>query len=116
MIMVALIWLPCTRQYRDTCLHPCVGLAEGHVAALKGLLERGEPFTVNLGNCQGYSVLGVVHTIEKAIGQLVPFQITHYRPGNVSKFRPDPSNAQQILGWCARKSFIDMFADAWRWQ
>ena len=116
MIMVALTWLPYTRQYRDTRQHPCVGLAEKLVAALKVLLECGEPFTVNLGTCQGYSVVDVVRAIEQVIDQLVPFQITHYRPGNVAKFRPDPSNAQRILGWCARKSLIDMFADAWRWQ
>jgi UDP-glucose 4-epimerase len=67
MIMVALTWLPYTRQYRDTRQHPCVGLAEIHVAAPKVLLECGEPFTVNMGTCQGYSVLDVVRAIEQVI-------------------------------------------------
>jgi UDP-glucose 4-epimerase len=93
-----------------------VDLAEGHVAALKVLLQSGESFTVNLGTGQGYSVLDVVRTFEEVSGQTVPIRIAARRSGDVAKCYADPSNAHRILGWRARKSLIDMCSDAWRWQ
>lgn len=93
-----------------------VDLAEGHVAALKVLLERGETFAVNLGTGQGHSVLELVRTFEQVSGQLVPIQIAHRRSGDVAECWADPCNAQRILGWRARKSLFDMCTDAWRWQ
>ncbi|OGC03101.1 UDP-glucose 4-epimerase GalE [candidate division WOR-1 bacterium RIFCSPLOWO2_02_FULL_46_20] len=93
-----------------------VDLAEGHVAALRVLQERGESFTVNLGTGKGYSVLDVVRATEQVSGQLVPIRMAHRRPGDVAECWSDPSSAQKILGWCAKKSLNDMCADAWRWQ
>lgn len=93
-----------------------VDLAEGHVAALKVLLERGETFTVNLGTGQGYSVLEVVRAFEQVSGRPVPFQIAQRRHGDVAECWADPLKAQRILDWRAKKSLIDMCADSWRWQ
>lgn len=93
-----------------------VDLAEGHVAALKVLLERGESFTVNLGTGQGYSVLDVVRAFEQVSGQSVPLQVTERRPGDVAECWADSSKAERILGWSAKRSLLDMCADAWKWQ
>jgi UDP-glucose 4-epimerase len=91
-------------------------LAEGHVAAMKVLLERRESFTVNLGTGQGNSVLELVRTFEQVSGKLVPIKIAHRRPGDVAECWADPSNAQRILNWRAQKTLADMCADVWRWQ
>ena len=91
-------------------------LAEGHVAALKALLEKQKCFTVNLGTGQGHSVLDVVKAFEAASGQPVPFQVAPRRPGDVAQCYADPALAQRVLGWRAARSLADMCQDAWRWQ
>jgi UDP-glucose 4-epimerase len=91
-------------------------LAEGHVAALRTLLERGKSFTVNLGTGHGYSVLDVVRAFEQASGRKVPYQLVDRRPGDVAQCYADPSLAKKLLGWEAKRNLQDMCVDAWRWQ
>ena len=52
-----------------------VDLAEGHVAALRHLLDGGASHTVNLGTGQGSSVLEVVRAFEAASGRQVPYRV-----------------------------------------
>jgi UDP-glucose 4-epimerase len=47
-------------------------LADGHVAALNYLNEKGGLLTVNLGTGQGYSVLEMAKAFEQASGRPVP--------------------------------------------
>lgn len=96
-------------------IHVC-DLAEGHVAALRALLERGSSLTVNLGTGRGHSVLEVVHAFEAASGRPVPYRLAPRRPGDVAQCYADPSLAQRTLGWRARRTLEEMCADAWRWQ
>ncbi|HSI55199.1 MAG TPA: UDP-glucose 4-epimerase GalE [Ramlibacter sp.] len=91
-------------------------LAEGHVAALKALLERGQSHTVNLGTGRGYSVLDVVRAFEAASGKPVPFRIAPRRAGDVAQCYADPALAKQLLDWQATRSLEQMCADSWRWQ
>ena len=91
-------------------------LAEGHVAALKTLLDRQRSFTVNLGTGQGYSVLDVVKAFERASGRRVPYRIAPRRPGDVAQCYADPALAREVLGWQATRSLDEMCADTWRWQ
>jgi UDP-glucose 4-epimerase len=96
-------------------IHVC-DLAEGHVAALKYLLEKGRSVTVNLGTGKGNSVLEVVRAFERASGREVPHKIAPRRPGDVAQCYADPSLARELLGWQAARSLDDMCADSWRWQ
>jgi UDP-glucose 4-epimerase len=96
-------------------IHVC-DLAEGHVAALKVLLEQGRSLSVNLGTGRGYSVLEVVHAFETASGRPVPYRLAPRRPGDVAQCYADPTLAQRLLGWRATRSLEEMCADAWRWQ
>ncbi len=91
-------------------------LAEGHVAAVRRLLEQPESFTVNLGTGRGYSVLEVLRAFEKASGRTVPYEIVPRRPGDVAACYADPSLAQRLLGWRAERDLDAMCADSWRWQ
>jgi UDP-glucose 4-epimerase len=91
-------------------------LAEGHVAALRHLLERGTSLTLNLGTGRGYSVLEVIKAFEQASGQAVPHQIVARRPGDVAACYADPSRARDLLGWQATRDLAQMCADTWRWQ
>jgi UDP-glucose 4-epimerase len=91
-------------------------LAEGHVAALKALFDKGRGFTVNLGTGHGYSVLDVVKAFEKASGRKVPYRIAPRRPGDAAQCYADPALAREVLGWQATRTLDEMCADSWRWQ
>ena len=91
-------------------------LAEGHVAALRYLLDRQRSITANLGTGQGHSVLELVRAFEQASGRPVPFEIVARRPGDIDACYADVTLAHEQLGWKAERSLADMCADSWRWQ
>jgi UDP-glucose 4-epimerase len=96
-------------------IHVC-DLAEGHVAALRQLFERGDGFTVNLGTGRGHSVLEVVRAYARASGREIPYTVVPRRPGDVAACFADASRAEKLLGWRARHDLDRMCADSWRWQ
>ena len=91
-------------------------LAEGHVAALRHLLERRASITANLGTGRGHSVLEVLRAFERASGRRVPYEVVPRRPGDVAACYADASHARAALGWQATRDLDAMCADAWRWQ
>jgi UDP-glucose 4-epimerase len=96
-------------------IHVC-DLAEGHVAALRYLDEQQQSLTVNLGTGQGYSVVEVAKAYERASGQPIPLVYAPRRAGDVAACYADPTLAQTLVGWKARRGLDDMCADSWRWQ
>ena len=93
-----------------------VDLAEGHVAALRRLLDQPGSLTVNLGTGRGYSVLDVVAAYARASSKPVPYRVAPRRPGDVAACYADPAQALQLLGWQAQHDLARMCADSWRWQ
>ena len=93
-----------------------VDLVKGHVAAIEKLdaIDGCVPF--NLGTGTGYSVLEVLHAMERAIGREIPHKIVERRPGDTSEVYADPSRARDVLGWTAEKTLDEICADSWRWQ
>ncbi len=93
-----------------------VDLAEGHVAALRYLLDRQRSITVNLGAGHGHSVLELVRAFERASNRLIPYRIVDRRPGDLPAFWADATLARRELGWQAVRDLDAMCADSWRWQ
>jgi len=91
-------------------------LAEGHVAALRYLLDQGRSITANLGAGEGHSVLQLVRAFERASGRPVPYRIVDRRPGDLPAFWADATLAREQLGWQTRRDLDAMCADSWRWQ
>jgi UDP-glucose 4-epimerase len=91
-------------------------LAEGHVAALRYVLDKQEGITVNLGTGRGYSVLELVRAFEAASGKAVSYDVVARRPGDVAACYADPSRALDLLGWQAQRGLQAMCEDSWRWQ
>lgn len=96
-------------------IHVC-DLAEGHVAALRYLEEQQQSLTVNLGTGQGHSVVEVARAYERASGKPIPLVYAPRRAGDVAACYADPTLAQTLMGWKARRGLDDMCADSWRWQ
>jgi UDP-glucose 4-epimerase len=93
-----------------------VDLAQGHVAALRRLLDAPGGFTVNLGTGRGHSVLEVVAAYAAASAREVPYRVVPRRPGDVAACWADPRRAEALLGWRASRDLATMCADSWRWQ
>jgi len=91
-------------------------LAEGHVQALRYLLDKQRSITANLGTGRGHSVLEVVRAFERASGATVPCDFVPRRPGDVAASYADASLAAELLGWRATRDLDAMCADSWRWQ
>ena len=91
-------------------------LAQGHVAAVRTLLQGANSFTVNLGAGRGHSVLEVIRAFEIASGQSVPYRVAPRRPGDVAAYYADATQAAQLLGWHAHHDLSDMCRHAWVWQ
>ena len=91
-------------------------LAEGHVAAVRYLLNKRQSVTVNLGTGVGVSVLDLVRAFERAAGKAIPYQITDRRPGDLPAYYADATLARELLGWEATRNLDQMCADSWRWQ
>ena len=91
-------------------------LADGHVAAVRRLLDKPGSLTLNLGTGRGHSVLEVVGAYERASGRPIPYEVVPRRPGDVAACYADPSLAQRLLGWHARRDLAAMCGDSWRWQ
>ena len=91
-------------------------LAEGHVAALRYLLDQDRSITANLGAGEGHSVLQLVRAFERASGRPVPYRIVDRRPGDLPAFWADATLAREQLGWQTRRDLDAMCVDSWRWQ
>ncbi|MBW3113787.1 MULTISPECIES: UDP-glucose 4-epimerase GalE [Bacillaceae] len=89
-------------------------LAEGHVAALKGLKKGAHVY--NLGTGKGTSVIGLVKAFEEANKVKVPYEIVGRRHGDIAICYADVSKATQELGWRAKKNIISMCVDSWRYE
>ena len=92
-------------------------LADGHVAALEALaVGSTDCLTVNLGTGTGSSVLEVLAAAGEAVGAPIPFEIAARRAGDIERIWADPTRAEQMLGWKAKRDLAEMLRDHWRWQ
>ena len=101
----------CIRDY----IH-VLDLADGHVKAVEKLKSKPGLEIYNLGTGNGYSVLDVVHTFERASGVEIPFEFKPRRAGDIPVNYCDASKAERELGWKAKRDLFKMCEDSWRWQ
>ena len=91
-------------------------LAEGHLAALRYLIDKQSSITVNLGTGRGHSVLELIAAFEQASGQSIPYDIAARRTGDIPACYADVTLANKLLGWQSRRNLATMCEDSWRWQ
>lgn len=93
-------------------------LAEGHICALKKLIEMKQGVIVhNLGSGTGYSVLEMVHALEKASGKKIAYKIMDRRPGDMSTVVANPAKAaKDFNGWKTKRGIDEIMESAWKWQ
>lgn len=91
-----------------------VDLSLGHIKALEKIMETNGVEAYNLGTGNGYSVLEVIKTFEKATGQKVSYRMAPRRPGDIAECYADPIKARNGLNWEAKRDLFEMCADSWR--
>ena len=92
-----------------------VDLAQGHLAALAFLSSIQGAEAINLGTGHGYSVLNLLHAMERVTGQDIPYRITSRRSGDIACCYADSSQAEKRFGWKAKLGLEAMCQDAWKW-
>lgn len=100
-----------------TCIRDYIhvnDLAEAHALGLE-YLNHAESAAMNLGTGQGYSVKEVVAKVEHVTGHTVPTHIGPRRAGDPAELVADPSMAEKLLKWKARRSLEEIVATAWNW-
>jgi UDP-arabinose 4-epimerase len=96
-------------------------LAEAHVLALEYLMEGGDSCAMNLGTGQGYSVRDVIAEVAACSqahgGTPPPVREATRRAGDPAVLIADPSRAERMLNWKARRSGLEeIVRTAWRWH
>ena len=92
-------------------------LADAHVRALQYLETNGaESLAINLGTGKGNSVLEVIQAAERATGSSVRRKLGPRRAGDPPFLVADPSKAQNVLGWTAKRDLADIVCSAWSWM
>ena len=92
-------------------------LAEAHVRALERLDKldlQGGAGALNLGTGRGSTVREVLAAVERVVGREVQVVTHPRREGDPPALVADPSRAQELLGWRARRDLDDMVRSAWR--
>jgi len=100
-----------------TCIRDYIhvnDLAEAHVLGLE-YLAKADSAALNLGTGKGYSVQEVVATVERFTDRKVPTHIGGRRAGDPAELVADPSRAEKLLNWKAKRSLDEIIATAWKW-
>lgn len=91
-------------------------LAEGHLLAVKYILNNNGVHVFNLGTGNGYSVLEVLTEFGNACGKELPYQIVDRRPGDIAVCYADATKAKEVLNWNATRDLSEMCRDHWNYQ
>jgi UDP-glucose-4-epimerase GalE len=92
-------------------------LADGHVRALRYLIDGGATTALNLGTGSGYSVREIVSAVERTSKLPVPVREMPRRPGDPPILVANARRSMDLLGWRPQYSSIETIVDtAWRWH
>ena len=93
-----------------------VDLALGHLKAIEHRSGKPGVHIYNLGTGNGYSVLEIIKSFEKACGKEIPYVIDPRRPGDIAECWANAAKAKAELMWEATRGIEEMCEDSWRWQ
>jgi UDP-glucose 4-epimerase len=103
-----------------TCLRDYIHVSDliaAHMDALAHLDRGGESGIFNCGYGKGYSVLEVIHAVEKAFGAPVNYKLSPRRAGDPAAIIAGADRVRQILGWQPKHADLDFIvASALAWE
>jgi UDP-glucose 4-epimerase len=102
-----------------TCIRDYVhvaDLAAAHLAALDHLDRGGDSAAVNCGDGRGTSVAEVVEAVRRVSGVAFAAHAAPRRPGDPPALVADPSQANRLLAWQAKRPLDEMIETALAWE
>lgn len=103
-----------------TCVRDYVhvtDLAQAHLLGVEQMQNTKGFSAYNLGNGSGFSVLDVIKSCERVVGEKIGFEIDERRAGDPDMLVADSSRAKDFLGWKPEFDQLDsMVSSAWRWH
>lgn len=103
-----------------TCIRDFIhvnDLVDIHHLALKRLRGGEESILFNCGYGQGYSVLDVIHSIERLTGKPLKYDLVDRRPGDLAAVIANSTKAQNALNWSSKHADIDVIVgSALKWE
>jgi len=97
----------CIRDY----IH-VVDLAEAHAAAAAAAEAGQVGASVNIGTGHGSSVIEVIDSVSRALGEPIVRSVIARRGGDPAELVATADRAQELLGWRAKHNLDDMVASA----
>lgn len=91
-------------------------LADGHLASLEHLKNFKGCDAFNLGTGKGISVLELVLAFEKVCGMKIKYRYDARRAGDLAEYFADPSRANDVLRWSAKRTVQDMVRSSWKYN
>lgn len=103
-----------------TCIRDYVhvlDLAQAHLLGLKFMEDNPGFSFFNLGNGKGFSVLEVIDSCSRVVGEKIEHSIESRRPGDPSELVADSRKAIDSLGWEPKFPQLDRIVEsAWNWH
>ncbi len=103
-----------------TCIRDYIhveDLATAHVKALDYLLAGGQSTQLNLGTGEGYSVMQIIHAVERVTGLKVPYSVGPRRAGDPPILVAKTHKAKAVLGFETAQSDLDtIISTAWNFM
>ena len=92
-------------------------LAKAHLLSYQYMQDNIGFSAFNLGNGDGFSVLDVIKSCEKALNRHIPYEVVERRTGDPAMLVADNSRAKKVLGWDLNYSSLDnIVASALDWH
>jgi len=89
-------------------------LVEGHIAAIDFVKTFSGSTAFNLGTGNSITVLELIKKFENINGIKIPISFEKRRKGDVAECYADPTKAQNILNWKAKKTLEEMCKSSWK--
>jgi UDP-glucose 4-epimerase len=103
-----------------TCIRDYIHVSDliaAHVDALTHLRRGGESGVFNCGYGKGYSVLDVIHAVERANGAPVKHTLGPRRAGDPAGIVAGATRVREILGWAPKYNDLDFIVQsALNWE
>jgi UDP-glucose 4-epimerase len=103
-----------------TCIRDYIhvsDLADAHYRALQALRKGAGTTAYNLGNGHGFSVMEVIHAVEKVTGQTVSAEAAPRRAGDPARLVASSERIKTELGWNPRYPELEIIIQhAWNWR
>jgi UDP-glucose 4-epimerase len=99
-----------------TCVRDYIHVHDLAAPRGTGVSRQGKFGGAQLGNGRGHSVRAVLSTVKRVTGRKVPQCVGPPRPGDPGKLVANPTCAEELLRWKARRSLEEIIATAWKWE